>query len=280
VSSRITVAIFGVGLIGGSIGMALRQRGLAQQVVGLGRDDARLNLARKSGAITASTTQVEEAAKSADLVVICTPVKFLFEHVQMVTQHCSPTTLITDAGSTKLNLVQQVEAELPSANFVGSHPLAGSDRSGVEHASGDLFEGRTVVVTPTEASPEHSVTQLTDFWESLGAHVVRMLPAQHDRALARTSHLPHVLASALAALTREDELRLTAGGWLDTTRIAAADAELWQQILLDNKQNVAAEIGNLCQKLNEFKSALDGNDSETIKRLLAAGKQRRDAVGS
>ena len=144
-----TVAIFGVGLIGGSIGMALRQRGLAQQVMGLGRDAARLSRAQTLGAITASTTQVEEAARAADLVVICTPVKFLFEHLRLVAQHCGPKTLITDAGSTKLNLVQQVEAELPTANFVGSHPLAGSDRSGVEHASGDLFEGRTVVVTPT-----------------------------------------------------------------------------------------------------------------------------------
>jgi prephenate dehydrogenase len=275
-----TVAIFGVGLIGGSVGIALRQRGLAGQVIGIGRDASRLQKAQELGAISSYTTHAKEAARAADLAIVCTPVQIIFEHVSMLAEGGSPDLLITDAGSTKENLVREVEDRLPNVKFVGSHPLAGSDRSGVEFSRADLYEDKTVVVTTTERTDPDAVTAVTDFWTSLGANVVSMSPASHDAALARTSHVPHVIASALAALPREDELSLTAGGWLDTTRIAAADVELWRQILQENRHHVATELEQFRKRLDEFRTALIDNDSATITRLLAAGKQRRDVMGS
>ena len=273
-----TVAIYGVGLIGGSIGMALRERELADRVIGIGRNSGRLTRAVELGAIDDFVTKVE-SAPAPDLVILCTPVQRLAEHCAAVFEQF-PSALITDAGSTKQNLVSQIESALPAANFIGSHPLAGSDRTGVANADADLFVRRTVVVTPTERSNRQLTQQLSAFWTSLGAQCVSMPPDQHDAALATTSHLPHVVASALAAATPDNWLHLVAGGWRDSTRIAGADVELWTQILQENRLNVLSSLEQMQSRLREFELALSDNNTETIERLLAAGKQRRDALGS
>ena len=273
-----TVAIYGVGLIGGSIGMALRNRELADDVVGIGRNPDRLQSAKDAGAITSFITDFAHAPQM-DIVVLCTPVQKIAEHCAQVFAH-SNSALITDAGSTKQRLVAEIEQNLPKANFVGSHPLAGSDQSGVEHADGELFVDRVVVVTPTANTKSHSREAVSAFWTALGARIVEMSPADHDRALAATSHLPHVLASALAAETSEDHLDLIAGGWRDSTRIAAAHVGLWTQILQENQENVAEALARIQSRLAAFEAALRANDHQTITRLLTAGKQRRDALGS
>lgn len=273
-----TVAIYGVGLIGGSIGMAVRQRGLADCVTGIGRTPERLATAVELGAIDDFVTDVRDA-DDPDLVLLCTPVQRLAGHCAAVYERF-PSALISDAGSTKQNLVEQIESSTPSANFIGSHPLAGSDRTGVTNADADLFVGRTVIVTPTAKSDRPSTERLMDFWKSLGAHSVSMPPDRHDEALAMTSHLPHVVASALAAETPAELLHLVAGGWIDSTRIAGADVDLWTQILQENKSNVLGSLKRMQSRLQEFELALSDDDTETIERLLAAGKQRRDALGS
>jgi len=273
-----TVAIYGVGLIGGSIGMALQNNKAVGEVIGIGRNARRLEKARNLGAINSFVTDLS-SAPVLDIVILCTPVQCLAEHCAQVFQH-SVSALITDAGSTKQQFVAEVEKNLPTANFVGSHPLAGSDQSGVEHAHVDLFVDRTVVVTPTPKTNRQSVQDVSDLWTAIGARVVEMSPEDHDRALAVTSHLPHVVASALAAETSEEYLHLIASGWRDTTRIAGADVDLWKQILQENKGNVATALSLLQTRLAAFETALVKNDHESITRLLAAGKQRRDALGS
>jgi prephenate dehydrogenase len=150
----------------------------------------------------------------------------------------------------------------------------------VENADGDLFRDRTVIVTPTTKSNPESVARLTEFWQSLDAKTVSMDPGQHDEILAITSHLPHVVASALAAETPVDVLHLIAGGWRDTTRIARADVEMWTQILQENNTNVLASLRSMQSRLQDFEAALSDNNKESITRLLAAGKQQRDALGS
>ena len=276
-----TVAIYGVGLIGGSIGMALRSRGLADRVIGIGRNADRLRQAVDLGAIDDFATDVadESWTDGPDIVILCAPVQLLPVHCGQISDRF-PDALITDAGSTKQSLVAQIESQQPQANFIGSHPMAGSDRSGVAHADADLFDGRMVIITPTAATKSGLEAAVTEFWHGLGARTCSMDPVEHDRALAITSHLPHVLASALAAETPEDLLHLIAGGWRDTTRIAGADIEMWTQILQENNANVLDALGNLQTRLAEFESALKTNHRETITRLLAAGKQRRDALGS
>lgn len=276
-----TVAILGVGLIGGSIGLALRRRELARHVVGIGRRTTSLRAAKKVGAVTSTTTDVARGVADAELVVVCTPVAQIVEHVRGVAANCPPETLITDAGSTKLQIVEQLDVDLGrGVRFLGSHPLAGSQRSGPTEANADLFEGRTVVLTPTRRSTSADEETLTSFWTALGARVVCMTARAHDQAVASTSHLPHVVAAALAASLPERHANLAAGGMRDTTRIAAGDAELWTQILLDNREHVLAALTGFDKALEAFRTALVRGDRQRLHKVLTQAKQRRDALGS
>src|SRR3954469_3517791 len=226
-----TVAIIGVGLIGGSIGLALRERKLAQKIIGIGRRQQSLDAARKVGAIDHGVTNLANGVSQAQLIIVATPVDTIAERVVQASAACPAGALITDAGSTKASIVAAVDAGLASRRsgprFVGSHPLAGDHRTGPEHARADLFDGRVVVITPTEHTRPAAVTEVSGFWQSLGANVRTMKPGDHDAALALTSHLPHIVAVALAAATRTELLPLTASGWRDTTRVAGGDPELW-----------------------------------------------------
>jgi prephenate dehydrogenase len=163
--------------------------------------------------------------------------------------------------------------------FIGSHPLAGSEKSGAEHAKSDLFEGRIVVVTPTRRSKAHA-DEVADFWSGLGATVLMMSPEAHDRALAATSHVPHIVASAVAGQTTKADLPLTASGWRDLTRIAAGDPELWTQILLENRQHALKSLAGFEKTMAAFRVALEKGDRRQLHRLLTEGKQVRDAVGN
>lgn len=276
-----TVAIVGVGLIGGSIGLALRERKLTSQIVGVGRRPESLSQAKAVGAVHRTTRVVAEGVRDAELVVVCTPVSSIAARVREAAAACRPGALITDAGSTKASIVRQLNGALPrSVAFVGSHPLAGSEKAGCEHARADLFDGRVVVVTPTRKTAETELQRTADFWSALGASVLVMSPAAHDRALAATSHLPHLLAAALARSTAEEDLPLTAGGWRDCTRIAAGDAALWTQILLDNRDNVAKSLSRFEKSFARFRTALERGDARRLTTLLKEAKQIRDAVGS
>lgn len=271
------IAIVGVGLIGGSIGLAARKRKLAGEVIGIGRDAARLDEAVRLGAITAATTQLEQGPKGADLVIVCTPVESIVEHVRQVAAVADRGTLITDAGSTKAEIVRELDGVSP---FIGSHPLAGNEKGGVQHASADLFEGRTVIVTPTQKSSASQLQNLKNFWQSLGAKVVEMSAENHDRVVAVTSHLPHLLASAIASATPAEYVTLTAGGWQDTTRIAAGDPALWRQIMLANRDNLLAALGQFDRQLAALRQAIEAGDEANLERLLTEAKRIRDAVAS
>jgi prephenate dehydrogenase len=279
------VAIIGVGLIGGSIGLALRKRKLAKNVIGIGRSEQSLARAIDCGCVTETTTSIPRGMEQADFVVVCTPVELAAQHVAEAGAHCPESCLITDAGSTKARLVQAAEVALAARfpgrrPFVGSHPLAGSEKTGPEAARADLLDNRVVVVTPTSQSDQRIVAQIEDFWKSLGARVVRMSPDEHDIALAHTSHLPHLLASALAAATPAGLLPLTAGGWQDTTRVAAGDVELWRQIFLSNADHTLKALADFETVLSQFRRALETGDAVLLATLLAEGKHRRDAMGS
>ena len=231
-----TVSIVGVGLLGGSIGLALRRAKLAEHVIGVGRDLGRLRRARRLGAVSEVTDQLEQGVREANLVVVCTPVGSIVDHVRRVAAACPARALITDVGSTKSTITAALsQKQLGGVTFVGSHPLAGSEKTGCENASHHLFRGRIVIVTPTPSTPESAIRKTVEFWRQLGAEVRRMSPREHDRALAMTSHLPHLVASALAASTSTELLSLVATGWADTTRIASGDVRLWEQILMQNR---------------------------------------------
>ena len=276
-----TVAIVGVGLIGGSLGRGLLSRQLAQRVIGVGRSQASLNAARRAGAVT-ETTLDPAAVAEADLVVVATGVRSIPGLLEAVDQAVRPGTLITDAGSTKASIVAAWEKRRKRrrGRFVGSHPLAGSHRRGPDAADAELFTGRVTVVTPALATPPNDVAAIGEFWSALGATVFVMSPREHDRIVAATSHAPHVMAAAIAAATPSAALPFTAGGWRDTTRIAAGDAELWADILLDNAGPLGTALGRIAIAAERILAAVEAGDRRRLVNLLSRAKDARDVLGS
>jgi cyclohexadieny/prephenate dehydrogenase len=276
-----TLTIVGVGLIGGSIALAARARGVAGRIVGVGPRSLQLENALQHGMIDACYPELGPAVGDADAVVVCTPVDHIADQVVEIAGCARSDTLITDVGSTKAFIVNSLIGRLPGgARFVGGHPLAGSEKSGLQFADARLFEGRLVVLTPSDHFHPDAVAAVTEFWKGLGARVKEMTPEDHDRAVAITSHLPHLVAAALAGMLPADLRELVASGFRDTTRVAGGDPCLWTAIF---QQNEAA----LRQTLDKFQLALgrcfnDGDrlDMSHLQKLLAEGKRNRDALGS
>lgn len=273
------ITIVGVGLIGGSIGLAAKRRGLAKCVRGLGRSRENLHAAKAAGAIDEIHLEPAAALKDADLVILCTPVDQIAEQVLRFAPLCKHGALFTDAGSTKGHIVDLLEGRLPDGiAFVGSHPLAGSEKKGVAFADADLFQNRCTVVTPTSHSDPEAVQNVIAFWTALGCRVRTMPPHEHDQALAITSHLPHLLAAALAGILPESLHSLTATGFRDTTRIAAGDPELWSAIFAHNREALLHAFDLVKTRLNEFHRALQEKDAAAIDRLLKQAKRNREAL--
>ncbi|MBA4064767.1 MAG: prephenate dehydrogenase/arogenate dehydrogenase family protein [Isosphaera sp.] len=276
------VTVVGVGLIGGSVGMAARARRVAGRVVGVGRDHRTLARAVELGAIDAATTDLADGVKDADLVVVCTPVDRIAETVLAAAARCRPGTIFTDAGSTKGNVVEGVGGKLPAGvHFVPAHPIAGSEKAGVEHATADLFDGRVTVVTEMYGGVAPDArARVEGFWRALGSRVVYMMsPGDHDRALAVTSHLPHAVAAALADIVPPDWLTVAGPGFRDATRIAAGDPGLWAAIFLANRVPVLSAVNAFRDKLAEFYQLLDAGDGAGLVAWLAEAKRGRDALG-
>lgn len=276
------LSIVGVGLLGGSIALAARERKVAGTIVGIGRQPTKLANLVNQGMLDRVATNLADGVAAADLVIVATPVDLVAETVAAVRKSAPASCLITDVGSTKQDIVAQVAANTTGSGrqFVGSHPLAGDHRSGAEFSRANLFEGRTVVVTPDASSGAEAVSRICEFWKALGARVVEMSPSEHDQAVALTSHLPHAVASALASATPESVRHLVATGWSDTTRVAAGDAALWRQIFLANRPQVLAALDQFNQHLALLRAAIEAGDGAKLEQLLAEGKRIRDAVGN
>jgi prephenate dehydrogenase len=278
------LAIVGVGLLGGSIAKAARARGLAREIVGVGRDLGRLQPAVSDGALDRATTDVAEGVSGADLVVLGGPVLVNETLLAQVWRAATAGTVVTDVGSTKGRIVRAAErlvAGRSEVHFVGSHPMAGSEKSGYTVARADLLVGATVVVTPGEAGEARAVKTVSEFWTGLGARVVTLDADAHDRAVAAISHLPHVVAWALVdAVVRfePDALAIAARGFKDTTRIAAADPVMWREILLDNREAVRAGLTAFRQALDDLDALVDAADAEALTAYLARVKALRERL--
>lgn len=272
-----TIGIVGVGLIGGSIAAALKNRGFGGRIIGVGRSSARLQEAQQAGLIDEYTTDVAEAAAECDLMVFCTPVDRIAFGVITAAANCLGGTLITDTGSVKGSICRELDGKLSEGvTFIGSHPLAGSEKNGFENSDAELFVGRTCITTWDVTTPSVQVERLTRFWESLGLNVVTMTPDDHDAALAETSHLPHVVAASLAAALSVANRKLAATGFADTTRIAAGDPDLWTAILLANAEAVSNSLSGYTQQLDEFRTAIANRDADVLNNLLQVAKRNRN----
>jgi prephenate dehydrogenase len=271
-----TVAIIGVGLIGGSIGLALRSGRIASRVVGVGRNPRSLQEARDRGVIDDGTTDLSQGVAGAEVVVICTPVSSIPLDVRLVAEAAPAGILVTDAGSTKRQIVDAVESDPAARNvFVGAHPVAGSERSGAVHAWEGLLRDRICVLTPTPRTPRDRLERARDFWYRLGCRVVEMSPVEHDEVLAFTSHLPHALAAALALAVPADWQALAAGAYRDGTRVAGADTGLWTAIFRDNRGPLLKALGAVEDRIAAFKYAVMTDDEDEIRRWWEEARLRR-----
>ncbi|MGY8649259.1 MAG: prephenate dehydrogenase [Verrucomicrobiia bacterium] len=271
------LTLIGVGLLGGSIGLAAKQRDVAGRVCGLVRREESIAECLAAGVVDEATLDVAEAVADADLIILCTPVGRMGELAAALKPHLAADAIVTDVGSVKSSVVAAVEPVL--SRFVGSHPLCGSEKAGVAHASGNLFEGAVCAVTPTEASAANDVAVVTEFWEALGSRVVNLTATDHDAIVARTSHLPHVLASALvnAVLTspRAGESDFLGTGFRDTTRLASGEAGMWRDIALDNAEAIAAAVEDLQNELSQLRSALNAKDAAALEKFFAQAQSHR-----
>lgn len=272
------VTIVGLGLIGGSAGMAAKRRRLARTVVGLSRSMATVRRARARGAIDWGTTDPARAVRDADLVVLATPVDTLVPQALRLARLMRPGAVLTDVGSTKAAVVEALDRRLPSrVRFVGSHPVAGSEQRGLEAAEPRLFDGSLCVVTPTARTNRRALAAVSRFWTGLGMRVVTMSPARHDRCLAGGSHLPHLIAWALAGSVTPG-LPRAPRSFLDMTRLADSAPELWDDIFLSNRAPLLRALAAFAKELERLRRAIARGDRASLRRRLARAKARRDAL--
>lgn len=263
------LAIVGVGLIGGSAGLGARERQLAAHVVGVGPNLPTLEKARARGAVDSFSTNLAEGVARADLVLLAAPVPRILEQLRELAPLLAPGAAVTDAGSTK-GEIARVGAEALGAAFVPGHPMAGSERSGVDAARGDLFLEATWALTPTPVSDPGAVERVRAFAQGLGARVLTLDPDAHDRAVAVTSHLPHVLAYALAALAGREAQEtphlfdLAAGSFASATRVAGSPPELWEGIALSNRDALLVALRGYVGELRAVEAALETGDGAAL----------------
>lgn len=277
------LVIFGVGLIGGSLALALREANYCKEIVGCGRNAAQLQKAIDLGVIDSYSLDPQAAVQGADVVLLSVPMGAMQAILEQIKDALPANCILTDAGSTKGSVVDQVNAVmgLDYTQFVPGHPVAGREKSGVEAAVVDLYEGRRVILTPDQHTNPCAVEVVAAMWEVTGALVEQMPVEMHDQVLAATSHLPHVLAFSLVDTLlnmpqQEDILRYAAGGFRDFTRIASSDPVMWRDICLYNKTAILDMIQALQSNLTEFAGLIDEQNGEALYQRMTKAKQARD----
>lgn len=272
------VAIIGVGLIGGSIGLAIKKRGLAKEVVGVFRRRSTLEKALKRKAIDKGFMNIKDGVHGADLIILATPVSSIVRVSREAIKYAKEDALITDVGSTKGEIVGQLEkiARSSSVNFIGSHPMAGSEHNSVEFSRDNLLEDAPCIVTKTGKTKPAVLVKVVNFWKSLGARVKIMTPSQHDHSVALISHLPHVVAFSLAGAVPDKELVYAAEGFKDTTRVASSDPRLWADIFIANRKEVIRACRLFEKSYKSILKALSNNSYSSVVSILKKAKTKRD----
>ena len=276
------ITIIGVGLIGGSLARALKERNLAKVVFGYGRDQSRLEEAQKSNVIDAFSTNIKEAIDEANIVVIATPVGTFKDILDQIEPLISSNVIITDVGSTKSDIVNIVNDVLrdKSSYFIPAHPIAGKERSGFEVSDSKLYDGKKVIITPQETNSPESIDVIDQMWKNVGADVDFMSAESHDNLLGMTSHLPHMLAFSLVNYLVDQNPNASiyaGGGFKDFSRIASGDAVMWRDICLQNKNQIMNHLKGYQSTLDDLLEAINDEDSEKLGQLFTTAKKTRDS---
>lgn len=280
------IAIAGVGLLGGSLALACKDRGLARHIVGYGRNRDNLETAARRNVIDAYAADLNEAVKDADLIVLCTPVGSFKTLTRMMLPSVKPGAILTDVGSVKSSVIRDLEPLIPpSVHFVPGHPIAGSDKSGVSAADKDLFVGAKCVLTPSANADRTALGRVAALWESVGMQVIYMDPEEHDYIFGAVSHLPHVVAYALvnavAGLTSQKHGPVTefcGNGFKDVTRIASSDPAMWRDICLANKGPLLDFIDRFQETLGQIRTSIETGEGDRLERSFAMANKRRSKI--
>lgn len=276
------LVIVGVGSIGASVGMGLRRLGLVRHVTGIGRSEANLKIAQQRGAIDHYQTTINAHINSASVILLTVPMGAMRTVLTEIKPHLNPATIISDGGSTKTSMLADVSAVLgDTRQFVGAHPISGTEKSGAAAAMMDLFQNRRVIITPDANSNSAFVELIENMWRALGAKVERMSCEHHDKVLAATSHLPHMLAYGLvdnlSRFAEVDEVfRYAAGGFRDFTRIASSDPTMWRDICIHNRDALLAALDSYLADMQNIYAAVAAGDAETLQQVFVNAKTTRD----
>ena len=277
------LCIIGVGLIGGSLALALKKSGYCREVIGAGRSKERLEEALSLGVVDRIEMDYTKAVKQADMVLVAVPLGAMREVFEQIATALPANCIVTDAGSAKLCVIQHAEAAfgLKINQFVPGHPIAGTEQSGVEAAFDSLYQCRRVILTPLESNSNDAVKKVRAMWQAAGAEVDEMGPRHHDLILAGTSHLPHILAFSLVdCLNRLDDVdeifKFAAGGFRDFTRIASSDPVMWRDICLHNRDAILAMMQRFQQEVDEVRNAIETEEGNKLLEIFARAKQARD----
>jgi prephenate dehydrogenase len=277
------IALIGVGLLGGSLALAIRERRLAAVVQGFVRRETSIAECQQAGLDDFATTDLSAAVRDADLVILCTPLAQMRGLTEQLLPALKKSALVSDVGSVKASVVADLESLVSDAGayFVGAHPMAGGEQPGVSAARVDLFSNAVCIITPTAATNAAALQRTEEFWRALGTRLLKMTPLLHDELVARSSHLPHSIAAALASYVLKPEHpkeqpQLCATGFRDTTRVASGSPEMWRDIALANRVPLSQALAELTEQLQQLQRAVAAGDAAAIEKFFTTAKQRRD----
>ncbi len=278
-----TLTIIGVGLIGGSLALALKEKGVVGKVIGAGRSEDNLKLAQSLGIVDAWTTSLSDAVKDADVVLLAVPMGAYEAVLQTIAPALKEGAIVSDAGSTKQHAMAMAKCLPRSVSFIPAHPLAGTEKSGADAAFSTLYQDHLCILTPDESTDKDALNTIESMWQDAGANVVHMPADEHDKLLGAVSHLPHLAAFALVnAVNKQktdefDPLSFAAGGFKDFTRIASSSPEMWRDITLANRDVLEEQIDILMDELQNIRVALQASDKDRLTALFSSAKDARDA---
>ncbi|MDQ8203693.1 prephenate dehydrogenase/arogenate dehydrogenase family protein [Pelagicoccus sp. SDUM812003] len=277
-----TLTIIAPGLLGASLAMAAHQKKLARKIAIYARRQEAVDALNEQPWCDFASTDLTAACQDSDMIVLCAPVERIITLAEQIAPGLSRNPIVTDVGSVKADIVQRCETALAGkARFVGSHPMAGSEKTGMENACSDLFEQRVCFVTPSHATDPQALQTTVAFWKAVGSTVLEETPDNHDRIVAQVSHLPHLLASALASFLQSSQPRagdLCGNGLRDTTRIASGHPELWGQIVSQNRKEILRAIADFQSHLSAVSDAIASENDAQVLDMLSRGKQFRDSL--
>jgi len=275
------VTIVGVGLMGGSMGMAIKKHGLAKEVVGLSHRQSSLMQALEQKAIDIAESDVQKAIRNADLVILAAPVDSIIKLLTTINPYLRRNCIVTDTGSAKGEIVETAVKVLsnPSA-FVGTHPLVGSEQRGVKNAHDDLFEGSACIMTPSKQTSQFAKEKIKLLWNKLGAQIHVMTPEEHDEVLAYISHLPHFMAYGLMETIPEKYLNFATQGLMDMTRIASSSPQMWNDICMSNSKYILKALDELIQQFSELRKVVVRRDQKNLIQHFTKAKEKRDGIRS